>query len=115
MIVFYCVLGYFGVKYIGKQEDEIMATLTLVISVDGFLLLESTAPCSKADFSLFDIDGEGSGSPFGLANNWKTVEEIQPQEYDEFDTDSFWDAQQVIVKECIEKGIPLPEYVEVLE
>lgn len=91
-----------------------MATLTLVKSTDnGSLLLESTEPSSNADFSLFDIDGEGGGSPFGMATEWEIVEEIEPQQYDENDTDSFWDAQQEILKQCIEKGIPLPEYVEI--
>lgn len=91
-----------------------MAVLTLVKSIeDGSLLLESTEPSSNADFSLFDIDGEGSGSPFGMATKWEAVEEIKPQEYDESDTDSFWDAQQRILKQCVEKGIQLPEYAEV--
>lgn len=91
-----------------------MATLTLVKDTDNrSLLLESTEPSSNADFSLFDIDGEGDGSPFGMATKWEVVEEVEPQEYDENDTDSFWDAQQNILKQCIQKEIQLPDYAEV--
>lgn len=91
-----------------------MATLTLVKSLDNdTLLLQSSEPSSNADFSLFDIDGEGGGSPFGMANEWEVVDGIEPQEYDEDDTDSFWDAQQEILKQCVQKGIQLPEYAEV--
>lgn len=91
-----------------------MAILSLVQDTSGCLYLHSTAPSKNAAFSIFDIDGEGSGDPFGYGNNtWTAVEDIEEVEYDENDTycDCFWRAQQTIVKSCVAANIELPEYV----
>ena len=77
-----------------------MATLTLVQTSSGKMLLQGAGdPSHNADFSLFDLDGEG-GNPFSLASgeSWEIVEAIPAQEYDADDTDSFWTAQQAILR-----------------
>ena len=93
-----------------------MATLSLVTDSQGTLQLHSDTPSHNAEFSVFDLDGGGSGSPFDYGTNtWTAVEGIEKIEYDadDSDNDSFWEAQQYILKECIAKGILLPEYAEI--
>lgn len=92
-----------------------MSVLSLVQDNSGNLVLHSDEPYSNADFSIFDIDGEGSGSPFDWGSNqqWRSVESVSGQEYDPDNPDSFWEAQQAILKECAEKGIDLPDHAEI--
>ena len=80
----------------------------------GNYFLQGEGDASRnADFSLFSVDGEG-GDPFQFGNqSWDLVSEIEGQEYDADDTDSFWTAQQEILKEAKEKGIELPDYAEI--
>lgn len=92
-------------------------TLTLVKKTDSEdYYLQSSEPSQEADFSIYDIDGEGSGSPFDFGNmEWSPVFEVASVEYESApdDRDGFWEAQQTIVREAIAKGIPIPDYVEV--
>jgi hypothetical protein len=95
-----------------------MAILSLVRDSGGALMLHSTEPSKNAPFSVFDIDGGGSGDPFDYgSNNWTEVEGIQPQEYDPEDNDTFWNAQQEILKDIsaqgVERCIELPDHVEI--
>jgi hypothetical protein len=90
-----------------------MATLYLVKTDDGQYLLQGTGhPSRNADFSLFDVDGEG-GDPFAWGNStWAIVETVEGVEYDPEDTDSFWTAQAEIVEAAEEAGITLPDYAK---
>jgi hypothetical protein len=91
-----------------------MAALSLVKNSKDELFLFSTQPSQNAEFSIYDVDGEGSGSPFDFGTEtWLDFNEVTEQEYDADDEDSFWEAQQKIVKECQEKGIDLPMHVEI--
>jgi len=91
-----------------------MVILSLTKNKKGDLFLHSTEPSKNAEFSIFDLDGEGSGDPFDFGSDeWVPVEGIDEREYDADDNDSFWEAQQGILKECQEKGISLPDYVEI--
>ena len=92
-----------------------MATLHLVKTDEGTYLLQGYGdPSRNADFSLFDVDGEG-GDPFSLASGqeWSIVEEIPGVEYDPEFTDTFWEAQQAILKSAKAAGIELPDYAEI--
>jgi len=85
-----------------------MAILSLVQSSNGWLALHSTAPSKNADFSIFNLDGEGSGDPFGYGNNtWTEVQGVEEVEYDEDDTDTFWQARQAIIKSMLATNIDL--------
>jgi len=88
-----------------------MATLYLVKTDEGHYLLQGTSdPSRNADFSLFDIDGEG-GDPFAWGcKEWEIVEGIKSAEYDPDDTDTFWYAQGEIIDDAIAKGVDLPPY-----
>lgn len=101
-------------KYSKQQiKDKNMALLSLVKNSKGELFLRSTESSQNAEFSIFDVDGEGSGSPFDFGSEtWVAVEGVTEQAYNAEDQDSFWEAQQKIVKECQENGIELPDYVE---
>jgi hypothetical protein len=86
-----------------------MATLHLVKTDAGAYFLQGTGdPSRNADFSLFDVDGEG-GDPFGLASGskWQIVDGIVGVDYDPNDTDTFWAAQQEILKAAKVAGISL--------
>jgi len=102
-------------QYTTPEEATTMALLSLVRDNAGSLFLHSTAPSKNAGFSIFDLDGEGSGDPFGYSNNtWTEVQSVvEGIEYEEDDTDSFWQSRQVIIEACLAANIELPEYVEV--
>ena len=69
-------------------------------------------PSQNADFSLFDLDGEG-GDPFAFGNReWEIVAGVDLEEYDPQDSDSFWTAQQAVIDSAREAGIELPDYVD---
>lgn len=89
-----------------------MATLNLVRCDNGDLLLQGLGDRSQnADFSLFDVDGEG-GDPFAWGNReWKIVEGVASSEYDPNDSDSFWSAQEEVIESARAAGIELPDYV----
>ena len=92
-----------------------MAILSLVRNQDDLMALHSTAHSKNAEFSIFDLDGSGSGDPFDYGSStWTAVEKIGGIEYDADDNsnDSFWEAQQSILKDCHQKGIELPKYAE---
>lgn len=93
-----------------------MATLNLIITEKNDLLLQGTGdPSANADFSVFDLDGEG-GDPFSVVCNdsFEIVEHVAGIEYDPEDNDSFWSAREEIFKaisgECPEK--PTKEIAE---
>ncbi len=90
-----------------------MAELNLVRTDTGDYLLQGTGDRSQnADFSLFDLDGEG-GDPFALGcAEWEIISEIAAREYDPADHDSFWTAQQAIVANARRLGMSLPDYVD---
>lgn len=92
-----------------------MAFLSLAKDDEGKLYLYSTASSRNADFSIFPLDGEGSGNPFDFGNKtWCEVEEMDLEiEYDEDDEDSysFWQAQEAILEACVSAKIELPDYV----
>lgn len=91
-----------------------MAILSLVQDNQSQLMLHSTERSRKAEFSIFDISGEGSGDPFDYGTNeWTEVEGVSTYEYDPEYNDSFWDAQQALLKECVTNSIELPEYAEI--
>jgi hypothetical protein len=92
-----------------------MATLSLVYNQDNVLALHSTAHSKNAEFSIFDIDGSGSGDPFDYGSSTWTAVEGTEVEYDSDDdtNDSFWDAQQSILKDARQKSITLPMYLEI--
>lgn len=76
------------------------------------LVLYSTQPSDKAEFSIYDLDGEGGGCPFNYGNT--TFELLDFHEESEMsDKDSFFDVQQSLLQKAIEKGIELPEYGEI--
>lgn len=89
-----------------------MAILNLVRFDDGSLALQGVGdPSSNADFSLFDLDGEG-GDPYAFGNRtWAVVEGVPSTDYDADDRDSFWAAQQDVIDSAREAGIELPDYV----
>lgn len=93
-----------------------MATLHLVRVVGehlrGRLLLQGTDdPSCNADFSLFDVDGEG-GDPFRFGNlEWEMVPGVAGVGYDPKDDDAFWVAQRRIAAMARAAGIALPDYV----
>lgn len=91
-----------------------MATLYLVKTDDGQYLLQGSGdPSRNADFSLFDVDGEG-GDPFAFGNcKWTLVEGLEGVEYDPEDTDTFWNAQAEIVEAAEKAGIALPGYARI--
>lgn len=94
-----------------------MATLNLVKTEKGNYFLQGTGDASQnADFSLFDWDGEG-GDPFDLAPNqsWEIVDLPGIEngvEYDEEDTDTFWNAQAEIIEAAEKAGIEVPAYAK---
>ena len=92
-----------------------MANLRLVRFDDGSLGLQGTGDPGHrtADFSLYEIGGEG-GDPYQISRGrkWEVVPEVEAREYDPDDTDTFWLAQQAIVAQCRAAGISLPEYVD---
>lgn len=89
-----------------------MATLHLVRFGDGTLALQGTGdPSQNADFSLYDLDGDG-GDPFAFGNQeWEIVDNVEASDYDSTDSDSFWSAQQDVIESAREAGIALPDYV----
>lgn len=92
-----------------------MATLNLVKTDDGKLFLQGAGdPSRNADFSLFDLDGEG-GDPFNLGSReWSIVELPQIPNgvrYAVSDSDSFHDARIEILKAYLATGAYLPAYV----
>jgi len=88
------------------------ATLSLVRDADGNLFLQGASdPSQNADFSLFDVDGEG-GDPFAWGNRtWEIVHGVSSCEYDPEDSDSFWTAQQSVIESARKAGVELPDYV----
>jgi hypothetical protein len=91
-----------------------MESLSLVRTLKGELFLFSTEPSQSAEFSIYDVNGEGSGNPFDFGNEtWYGVKEVAEQTYDGDDPDSFWFAQQRIIAQCLDLGIELPDYVEI--
>lgn len=88
-----------------------MATLILCRFDNGSLVLQGSGDKShNADFSLFDVDGEG-GDPFAFGNRtWEQIEEVDTSEYDQADTDTFWEALEVVLKSARKCGIELPSH-----
>lgn len=80
-----------------------MARLHLVKTTDGEYLLQGIGdPSANADFSLYDLDGEG-GDPFAYGNQqWKIVPGVESDEYDE---DEFWAARDVVLQSAVANGI----------
>jgi len=74
-----------------------MATLRLCKFENGELVLQGDGdPSQNADFSLYDLDGEG-GDPFAFGNReWEIVEGVPGVEYDPQDSDTFWAAVEQI-------------------
>lgn len=89
-----------------------MATLNLVRFDNGNLGLQAIGqPSRNADFSLYDLDGEG-GDPFAFGGaEWTLVAGVAPQEFYADESDTFWVAQQAILDACRAAGISLPDYV----
>lgn len=80
-----------------------MAILNLVRTDDGeFLLQGSGDPSAHAAFSLFYLDGEGSGNPhdFGCIE-WEVVS--PGEEYDPDDSDTFWEARARVLAAAPDK------------
>lgn len=88
-----------------------IAKLTLVkTDKSGYFLQGTGDPSRNADFSLYDLDGEG-GDPFALGNTtWEIVSGIESAEYDPEDTDTFWEALTVVLESAIAHGIEIPDY-----
>lgn len=88
-----------------------MATLNLVKTSKGSYLVQGTDdPTRNADFSLYDLDGEG-GDPFAFGNQtWEIVEGVESAEYDPEDSDTFWSALETVLTSARAQGIELPEY-----
>jgi hypothetical protein len=88
-----------------------MAFLALCKFENGQLVLQGSEDGTRnTDFSLFDVDGEG-GDPFAFGNrNWEQIEEVDTSEYDPTDTDTFWQALEVVLKSARKCGIELPEH-----
>jgi hypothetical protein len=87
-----------------------MATLRLVRFADGGLGLQGDMdPSRYADFSVYDLDGEG-GEPFDYGHTtWDIVEGIRPARYDAGDDDSFRAAREKIIGAARKAGIELPD------
>ena len=75
-----------------------MATLYLVITSRNVLLLQGLGdPSPNANFSLYDIEGEG-GDPFIYAGEyWEIVKGVEGVDYDPGDNDSFLHAREEII------------------
>lgn len=92
-----------------------MAILSVVHNQDNFIALHSTQPSKNAHFSIFELDGSGSGDPFDYGSStWTAVKKIRGIEYDADDSlnDSFWEAQQALLKQCIHLGFVSPNSIE---
>lgn len=89
-----------------------MARMHFVTTDDGRHLLQGTGDHGPiADFSLFDLDGEGV-DPFSLGNGrtWEIADDVLPQDYDPDDQDDFFEAVIDVVGYARAKGYEIPEY-----
>jgi hypothetical protein len=92
-----------------------MATLSLIKTSNNAFLLQSSEPSQNADFSIFDLDGEG-GSPFGWGNmEWEIVKDNDGNaisvEYDP-DANEFWESQQELLEKASDVKIKLAQSLE---
>lgn len=89
-----------------------MATLSLIKTECNGLLLKGEQVGEELEY--YDLDGEGGKATETPVTPWNQEEEYLEieHEYDIDDEgDSFWTAQDFIVKEAIRKGIEVPKYV----
>ncbi len=86
-----------------------MARLQLVKLSEGGLALQGTGdPSRRAEFSIYDLDGEG-GDPFayGARASWRVVPEVDSCEYDPNDDATFWAAHETVLQSARDAGIDL--------
>ncbi len=90
-----------------------MATLNLISTTRNGILLKGEE--SGEELEYYSLDGEGGKATKTPVTPWNQEEEYLGVscEYDLDDSDSFWSAQQAILKEAKSKGFEMPDYVEI--
>jgi hypothetical protein len=98
-------------KYQKTTSPHYPAKLSLIKTEDGTLYLQGTGdPSQHADFSIFQLDGEG-GDPFALGNTtWEIVPNVKSFEYDPNDNDTFWSAHGQLIKSARKAKIKIPRW-----
>ena len=89
-----------------------MTTLNLIRTERSGLLLKGETPGEELEY--YDLDGEGGKASKTTMTPWNQREEYIGIEHDydaDDEGDSFWTAQDFIVKEAIRKGLEVPCYV----